>query len=171
MNRIIQSFIHIEEIITAALIPIMCIITFIATFGRYSGLLTLPWGDELTRYMLVYVVFIGSAAAAREGAHFSADMIVSLLPKKIKKYVYAIQMIVHTIFCLFVCYYGFYIVKAQIAMEQISASLQLPMWTIYIAVPIGCLLMMFHYIERCINEMKSLNNTLPEENSIKGGSV
>ena len=82
MNRIVRTIVSIEEAFISILLPIMCIVVFAGTVGRYTKLFTMPWGEELARYILVWIVFIGSAAAAREGAHFAADIVVALIPKK-----------------------------------------------------------------------------------------
>ena len=117
MNRIVRTIVSIEEAFISILLPIMCIVVFAGTVGRYTKLFTMPWGEELARYILVWIVFIGSAAAARKALTLLRHVVALILKPDI---CLCDSNDIAYLFCLFVIYYGFYITKAQVTMGQVS---------------------------------------------------
>ena len=146
----------------------MCFVIFVATFFRYTKIMAVPWAEELSRYLLIWITFIGAGVAAKDGSHFSVKVIVEHLPVKMRKIFIILQVGIMVIFCLFIAFYGFYIVKAQMMMEQKSPALQIFIWTMYIAIPIGSLSMMLQYVNYSIKLISALK-TSSTGNQILGG--
>lgn len=48
--------------------------------SRYTGLLFVPWTEEVARLLFVWVVWIGAAAALLRGGHIRFDFLVVRLP-------------------------------------------------------------------------------------------
>ena len=75
MKKAIKTLNRLQDIFTAALVAAFIIIILFATICRYFAISTLKWPDELARYLMMWMVFIGCGAAARNGSHFSIDII------------------------------------------------------------------------------------------------
>ena len=145
MKKTTDIIFKIERWICAYLIAQIMIVMFVATIGRYTKLFTLPWSEELTRYTMVWLVFIGSGIGCYSGMHFNVDILVEKMGPTGKKICLFLRMVVIYAFCIFTTIYGFNIVKRQFIGGQISPALKLPMWIMYSAVPIGCILILLHY--------------------------
>ena len=57
---------------------------------RYLFNYAFPWTEEVVRYSIVWLVFLGGSIAARRGAHISMDILVVYLPPRAKLFVMGI---------------------------------------------------------------------------------
>lgn len=145
MKKVIDFIYKIERWLCAYLIFQIMMVMFIATVGRYTKLYALSWSEELTRYTMVWLVFIGSGIGCYLGLHFNVDILVVKLKARGQKICLILRMIVIYAFCIFTTYEGIFVVKRQLAGGQFSPALKIPMWIMYSAVPIGCVLILLHY--------------------------
>lgn len=60
------------------------ILIFVQVVTRRLGI-SVPWTDELARYVLIYATFIGTALATKRGLHLGVDYFVNKMPRKIQK--------------------------------------------------------------------------------------
>ena len=60
MKKIIDFLDNFEEKIITIILPLMVIVVFMATFFRYTGLANFPWAEELSRYLMIWIVFLVS---------------------------------------------------------------------------------------------------------------
>jgi C4-dicarboxylate transporter DctQ subunit len=153
MKKIIDN---LEEYLLAVIMPVMCVIVFTNTLGRYTGLLSLPWAEEASRYMMIWLVFLGIAVAAKRNSHFSVQILFLLTPKRFHKYGNLLIMVVVTLFCLTVGLLATKFVINLFNMVQASPSLGLPMWIIYSALPLGLLLMAARTIQFYAKNFKTV---------------
>jgi TRAP-type C4-dicarboxylate transport system permease small subunit len=153
MKKILDNF---EEYLLAVIMPVMCSLVFINTLGRYTGLLSLPWAEEASRYMMIWLVFLGISAAAKRNSHFSVQILFLLTPKGFHKYGNLFIMIVTALFCLTVGLLATKFVINLYKMVQASPSLGLPMWTIYSSLPLGLLLMATRTIQFYTRNFKTV---------------
>lgn len=151
---ILKKFNTLEEYILAVLLPIMVIIVFLGTFGRYSGLFSMAWYEEAARYIMIWMVFIGIGAGAKKNAHFVVELIYMIMPAKLHKYIHFIVLSIVLFFNVTVMILSLRLVKGLYGMQQVSPSLGLPMWSVYSAIPIGCCLMAVRSLQYYIASLK-----------------
>jgi C4-dicarboxylate transporter DctQ subunit len=151
-----KILLNMEEYLLAVIFPIMTLIVFLNTIGRYSGLLSIPWAEEAARYLMVWLVFLGIATAAKRNAHFSVQVLFLLTPKFLHKYLNLFIMVVTTLFCLCVGLLATKFILNLFKMVQASPSLGLPMWIVYSALPLGLLLMAFRTIQYYAKNFKTV---------------
>jgi len=133
----------------------MCLTIFVATFMRFTNIIVIPWAEELARYMMIWILFFGISAAAKKGEHFCVTAFIIFLPQRIQNIISVIRMILMVGFMLFVSRFCIVILKNQMMMGQVTPSLGIPMWIVYSAVIVGCILMMFRYVVHGILELKN----------------
>ena len=136
-----KVFNNMEEYLIAVFLPLMCIIVFVNTVGRYTGALSIPWAEEAARYLMVWLVFLGIAAAAKHNSHFAVEVLFLLTPQGFHKYARYLISVVVILFCLTVSMLAFKFVINLQKMGQVSPSLGIPMWLMYSSIPVGCSLM------------------------------
>ena len=158
MNKLLKRLNNFEEYALAVLLPAMCIVIFINTFMRFSNILIIPWAEELARYMMIWILFFGISAVAKRGEHFCVMAFVMFLPMSIQKIISVLRMILMIGFTLFVARFCIVILKNQMMMGQVTPSLYWPMWTMYTAVLVGCVLMMIRYVVFGILELRGVKS-------------
>lgn len=152
-SRIRRFLGNFEESAITVLLPLMVVTIFVATFGRYSGWFLLPWAEELARYLMIWVVFLGIGAGAKRNSHFVVEVLQILLPESCHKFLRVFTTLFVTFFMGVLIYCSFQLINRVMSMGQVSPSLHIPIWTVYIAIPIGCLLMAFRTIQYCVKDL------------------
>ena len=136
MEKFFAGLKKAEEILLVVLMVIMCVIIFVATVARFTNLFVISWAEELARYCMIWIIFLGIGVAAQNGEHFCVEALNLFLPKKVLNIISALDAVLVIAFNLVASYFGIMIVQKQMAGGQITPSLNWPMWIIYLAIPI-----------------------------------
>ena len=156
---------NIEEYILLVLFPLMVIVVFVATCVRYLTVMSLPWAEEVARYSMVWIAYIGASLGIKRNAHLGVEAALLLLPKGTRKYFDYLRYLIIILFNVLIAYYTFQIIQSQISTEQVSPSLRIPMWFAYGAIPVGSVLMAW----RCIQMMAQVGQPTTAAASPKKG--
>jgi TRAP-type C4-dicarboxylate transport system permease small subunit len=144
----VKAFLEIVEkflsLFVSFLIGAMMLWVFGLVITRYGFNYTPSYGEELARYMFVWVVFLSLPIVAKKGAHMAIEMITLRLKGKILKAFRLTSTFFTLIFLVLMVYQGtLMVMKASI---QTSAALQIPMSWVYAAIPVGCLVMLINVL-------------------------
>src|SRR6187455_3077271 len=90
-----------EDWISFALFWMLAVIVFYQVFTRYILEDPAGWTEEIARYFLVAVVFIGAAMSVRKNNHIQVDYFYRLMPKAMGR---VISTAVDVLRCLFLGY-------------------------------------------------------------------
>lgn len=142
LQKIADVIIKIEKAIIIVSLPAMCIIILLNTFSRFTGLFTdyLIWAEELARYLMIGMAFIGAALVMQEDGHYKMTAIVDSLPGKVRKITKGVMRVVITAFMIVLATVGIECCVRIGAMGQASPVLKIPMWIPYAAIPVGMIL-------------------------------
>jgi len=154
MNNLLKRLDNFEEYFLSFLLPFMCVVIFVSTFCRFTNIIIIPWAEELARYCMIWILFLGASAAAKRGEHFCVTAFTMLLPQKFQKALVVVRMLLMMGFTLFVCRFCIVILQNQMMMGQVTPSLKIPMWIMYTAVLVGGVLMLFRYTVHGIQELR-----------------
>jgi len=120
----------------------MAILVAVQVFFRYVLNQSLFWSEELARYMLVWLTFLGTSAAYYRKANPGVDFLYARVPPALRK---TADVIIHCVSIgLFVVMIVFGIKFAWFVRMQISPALNLPKWLIVSIIPASGLILMFH---------------------------
>ncbi len=146
IKQIGNTIIKIEKGIGGVLLLLMLCFVFFGTVGRYTGLYNMFWSDEASRYCMIWMVFLLAGLSAQNGQMFSIDLLSEKLSKRGQKTFVIVRTILVIAFCIFACIYGWQMITHQIRINQTSPAMKMPMWLMYASVPIGCLILIIHYV-------------------------
>lgn len=117
-----------------------------AIFLRYMpNLKTLPWVDEVLRYLNIWVVFLGASVAVKQGNHLNVDFFIrKIFPNNtvriIKKF---------TLIAILICLIILIVVSTKKFLGSLNVVIQaapISIAVFYLAIPVGCLLMLLDYV-------------------------
>ena len=153
----------IEANISFVCFSLMLIVVLIGVFLRYVIKVPNPWGEELSRYFMIYGIYIGIAMCVKQRAHIGVDVVINNLSGKPKKLV----MIIGNIITI-AAYILLTILSIQVALTiknsgQVTASLRIPMYLLYLSIPLGFILSTIHGIELFIKDHVSNSSDNREE--------
>ena len=134
---------NLDAIITAATLSICVVLVNANVIMRYFFNSPIRWAEEVVTSLFVWTVFIGSAYAYRKHSHLGVDILVNLMPPKMKAVVKAVMSVVElgvlTMLTWISSEYVYHLIynragKLKIVMTDM---LRIPKWWTGIAVPIG----------------------------------
>ena len=120
----------------------MAVLVFVNVVCRYVFNFSLIWVEELTRYMMVWLGFLGSGLVLRFGAHVAVDFFQDLLPAGAARALRAAIVVMLALTFAAMAWLG--VRYVAFAWEQETAVLNWSTGAIYLAVPIGAALMLAH---------------------------
>jgi C4-dicarboxylate transporter DctQ subunit len=139
--RVLSKLIEIAIIIGAAFI-----VTIVTTevILRYVFKHSLIFTEELARYLMVWIVFLGSALAVRDEAHIRINILVKRLNPTLGK---AARLLAHglvLIFLVIIAVEGFRILPGQL--RQMCITINVSLFYFYLAIPVGAILMIVYLL-------------------------
>ena len=120
----------------------MTLIVAVQVFSRYVLNHSIFWSEELARYLLVWMTFLGAGVAYYRKAHPGIDILQKRLPPKSQKISLLLVHIAALALFGVMTIYG--LKFAYFVRLQISPALQLPKWTIFSIIPISGIILTFH---------------------------
>ena len=163
MKKFFDGLKKVEEILLVALMIIMCVIIFVATVARFTNLFVISWAEELARYCMIWIIFLGVGVAAQNGEHFCVEALNLFLPKKVLNAISILNAVLVVGFNTAAAYFGLSIIQRQMSGGQITPSLNWPMWIIYLAIPLGLILMAISYVYHTYQKLTNKAEEAPEE--------
>ncbi|MGG5821609.1 TRAP transporter small permease [Falsiroseomonas sp. HW251] len=124
----------LDILMTLAVASIVFPVT-LQIFARFTELLPrYIWTEELSRFLLVWMVMIGAMVGIREGTHFNVDLFPNLKGRS-KAAADIVAGIFILVFAFVFLWWG--IEFTDFAWYRVSELAELPLWTIHIAWPIA----------------------------------
>jgi len=136
VNKVLD---YIEEVLVCACLVVMTGLTFVNVVSRYVFSASLSFSEEITTYLFVLLSLLGSAIAAKRGAHLGLTLITDHVGPKAGRVLGIISMAFATLFSALICYYGVFMTMNQFTKGQLTAGTQLPEWIFGAFVPVGAL--------------------------------
>lgn len=166
-----------EEILIATLIAVATIIIFVSVTHRYTLGLTadavawfrasgseglsaaaksvyfalrsinLVWAQELTIILFVWMAKFGAAYGVRTGIHVGIDVLINRLAPPRRRLFILFGLLAGALFTGTIGALGANFVWHMAHASAISPDLELPMWLVYLAIPLGSSLMCFRFLQ------------------------
>ncbi|NNK93759.1 MAG: TRAP transporter small permease [Desulfobacterales bacterium] len=137
-----------EEIFSSMCLGAMIIIISVQVFRRYVLQSSLDWSEELARYCFIYAVYIGCSFATKEDRHLEVTILRHIKGGAYAKPILIISYLLTILFCGLVAVWGTQMVIFLIGTGQKTQALEMSMFWIYIAIPLGMGLMCIRTCER-----------------------
>lgn len=116
--------------------------------------ITLVWTEELSRFLFIYSVAFGAPLAMKNQEYVKVDVILELLPKKVRDILETLIQIGSI--ALFVIVFINSLEFIEIGTNQTSATLGIPMSVAYSSIGITSFLIVFYGIINLIKMLKVL---------------
>ena len=140
-----------EKIVTSVILVFVTLLTFANVCVRYLSDGQFAWSEELTINLFVLLIMMGCGLCAREGSLISLSLIYDFVSQKVKKIMVVIITVVNSSFWLLLLVTGIKKVMTQMANGKRTPSLMLPEWVFTVFLPIGCVFLLLHTIEYCMD--------------------
>jgi TRAP-type transport system small permease protein len=149
-TRAYDVFGYVGGFILAVMTAAVCLQVVLRFLGR-TGIDGL---EEVPRYLFVWLVMIGAAAAMQRGQHTVLDFFVNLLGPRTRALVLMLTNAVGIALFAYLIKLSFVLVpNAQL---QTSAGLELPLGYVFAAIPVGSALIVLPMVRNLYRALRSV---------------
>jgi len=142
MDALSREANRLAEGVMIVLLATMTLLVGVQIAGRFVFSYSIFWSDELARFLLIWISFLGMSVGVRRGAHPGIDSLVRALPPRSARVALTLALVLSLLFFAVMVVYGG--VLALRTWRQRSVALELPMAIPYLAVPVSGLIMFLH---------------------------
>lgn len=94
MKNIANKLFNGIQILLGLMLAIMIALVFLNVILRFFFNSGLVWSEELSRYVFVYVVYLGAIVAMKENSHLGVDTFIKNIPEKLKWIFYVLGRLI-----------------------------------------------------------------------------
>ena len=135
-----------EDWLAIVLFWSLAFIVFLQFFTRYIMNDSLAWTEEIARYGLMWVVFIGGATVTRKNTHIAVELLSNVMqPGRLRSTLLAAVDAVKLGFLGLLAYFSITITE-RMHMQRMTV-IDLPMSYVYAGVGLGCFMMFGRQIQ------------------------
>lgn len=88
LGKLANGILNVLIVLTLAM---MCILVFGNVVLRYIFNSGITWSEEMSRFLFVWLVFLGAIVALKENMHLGVDIVINALSRKVKKVVFIVS--------------------------------------------------------------------------------
>lgn len=117
--------------VIAFFLSMMAVFVFGNVVLRYFFNSGLTWAEEASRYLFIWLIFLGAIVAFQENSHLGVDTLVNHLSLKNRKRLYIVNNLLILATMLLVIHGSFKL--TLVSLEQRSPSLNMPLAFVYVS--------------------------------------
>ena len=157
LQKLIWGYDQLEEKLLCASLVATTLIIFLQIIMRSFLNSSITWSEELTRYVFIWQIWLGISIAERENDHIYLEIVNSLVKSEaIKKGVKVIANLIMIAFNVFLVVKGFELVQQMMARGNVSGAMRLPMYYVYMALPVSSFILCVRLAANTLISVKEL---------------
>ncbi|MGM9538485.1 MAG: TRAP transporter small permease [Candidatus Onthomonas sp.] len=130
----------IVKVLCIALAAVMTLIVMMQVFTRLCPWVPTPsWTEELARYVMIYMAFVGASHGIKEWDNVNVDIVLNAMPKKMR---WVVDVLIKVLVLAFMVIVSVMAVQTfcKVGWSQKSPSLRTHMFYFQFAIILGCIL-------------------------------
>jgi len=139
--RAAQGLVSILRVLAGVLLASSVLLNFVNVVARYFFSASLYWAEEVMLYLMVGCVFLGNGVVAWSGRQLRMDVIVGMMPAKLREGLHLFSELALIVTCLVIVWFSTPVIRDLFSFEQRSQSAEIPMYIPQGLVPVGLALM------------------------------
>ncbi|WP_338030866.1 TRAP transporter small permease [Cytobacillus citreus] len=154
MKKLKKAWSLFEEVSAGTFFFAGITLIFYGVIMRYIFNEPKAWVEEVVRYFIIWGTFLGFAVALRHNQHIQVDIVYDKLSKRAKRMVDIFATSVSILFCIVFTYYGYVLVESRYHSGMVSLDVGIPMWIVYLILPISGMLLLIRFVERLVHLLR-----------------
>lgn len=159
MRTLVRSATRALEALTLLGMSVVALPVMVEVILRYGFGSSLIFTEELTRYTMVWVAFLGGVVALRDGAHVATGGIGDRFGPAIGRAASLLADALAVLFLVVVAWAGIRTLPNQ--MDQYTTTLNVSIFWFYLAIPVGSVLMALVIVGRRFGVVEAAPSDLP----------
>jgi TRAP-type C4-dicarboxylate transport system permease small subunit len=152
IDFILKPLINFCKLATIGCVLSIALIVSISVFFRYVLNNSITWSEEIAKYLMVWMVFVGAPVAMVQSRHIAIEMFPNLFRPRIRALIFLIVNLLIVLTMAFWTYRGFtYTVGG---MSQVMSSFdKIPLGVVFASIPFGSCIMMIISFQISLNQI------------------
>ena len=152
IDAIDQPLIKLRKIAVISCVLSIALIVSTSIFFRYVLNNSITWSEEIAKYLMVWMVFVGAPVAMVQSRHIAIEMFPNLFRPRIRALIFLIVNLLIVLTMAFWTYRGFtYTVGG---MSQVMSSFdKIPLGVVFASIPFGSCIMMIISFQISLNQI------------------
>lgn len=157
LRRIEKIIDQIEGALSVILFLVMVLVVCWSVLCRYVLKIPFLQGEELARFLMIYIVYIGTSIGVKRGSHIGVEVFVDLLPEKIKTNVKICTEIICAVMFMIVFVLSIQMMVHLIQTNQMTTTTHIPTYYIFVCIPVSLCFGTVHYFIRIAERIQDKN--------------
>ena len=149
--KMIDGLTTFGAVLGGALIAAMTAIVTIAVVARYILSQPIGWSEEMSIYLMIWAIFLGTAFTLKHDAHIGVDLLTSRLSPRAKWFFLCFQYLAGFAFLTILFFKGIGMVNLSIMLNNRSIATDFPLYFIQLSVPVGAALLMLQLVSKTVH--------------------
>ena len=152
IDAIVQPLIRICKIAVVSCVLAIALLVSTSIFFRYVLNNSITWSEEIAKYLMVWMVFVGAPVAMVQSRHIAIEIFPNLFRPRIRASIFLIVNLLIVMTMAFWTYRGFtYTVGG---MSQVMSSFdKIPLGVVFASIPFGSCIMMIISFQISLNQI------------------
>ena len=157
LGKLVYGYDKLEEYVLCASLVLTTLIIFVHVIMRSVFNSSLTWSEELTRYIFIWQIWMGVSIAQKDKAHIKVEILKSFVKnQKVIAVVDVIATILLIAFNIFLVTSGIDLVQQMITRGNVSSAMRMPMWIVYIVLPLASGIFTLRLCGQLVEDVKAL---------------
>lgn len=144
MQTFERIFVALNKWVVVLLLAAMSVIVFANVSLRYLSNSSITWAEEVARYLMIWMTFLGAGLALRIGGHVAITNLHDFLGTRLQRVLRTFIGLLLLCFFVAMMWIGYeYMIRMG---RQLTPATRIPFSYIYAAMPIGFALMIGHFL-------------------------
>jgi TRAP-type C4-dicarboxylate transport system permease small subunit len=141
---------RIVQFTLVGMVGVMTVIIILQVFMRYLFLFSLSWSEEVARYLMIWVSFLGASLALKYGFHIGVEFVINRIPEKMRGWINLTAKLGVLLFLIYFTIGGFRLSWA--VRDQDSPALLFSMAYAYLSAPVGGFFMIIQLLHLLVED-------------------
>jgi len=155
LNLLLRGVVGLMLLTMVAVVFLQILVRFV--LPKFGVVLALPWTEELARYLMIWCIFLGAAAATRAGDLIAMDTLTTVLAPKNAWRLKLLAYLVTMAFFAFLIAVG--VRWMEFGLMEYSTVMGIPMALVYLAMPVGGALALINIAARAWEGHRRMRQT------------
>jgi C4-dicarboxylate transporter DctQ subunit len=139
--RSVGALIAVLRVVAGVLLAASVAVNFANVIGRYFFGYSIYWAEEVMLFLMVGCVFLGNGVVAWSGRQIRMDVVVGMLPEKLRKGLDLFSDLVFIATTLTIMVWGWPVIVNLYQFDERSQSANIPIYIPQGLIPVGLAIM------------------------------
>lgn len=142
-----------EERLGAFMLILLFLVVLLQIFARTVGW-SIVWTEESSRFLFIWVIFLGISAGVSHDSHIGTNVFVDLLPKRLHKAASFTKTFLFLLFTGYMVKLSFSLLSMQLQFKQYAPATGIPGFIVSAALPIGFILTSLRLVAKLLRTVR-----------------